>query len=1116
MYDYGLTISDHTAALKAAAHIKTGSRFLFVDHKDSLRNSHISNKQRLHLDTQNMAATPAVKALIPGKSIKFAGGEIYIEANVAGDFCTIIPDRDLYQAEQDTANILVVYPQFQSIKTALLSIKLAGEELYSLDIKQALMHNNGMALESVGMLFSGQYTAAIIINGIEITDIADFTVADYQLAPFSAHLLSHTLDSNQDSLTFTASVESYEQAWNEPVDIILLEGEYELARMTISPTSPGVFNGKFTLNGIGPFKFRVIASDDASRVAEIALPGSGQAQRQLTVISELGEEVSFSMLAGPKAIPVRGGFLQYGPKNQVAIQINNCITDKPSVSLKHDTDALSILCWDILENDWHEYNYEDISAGEEISITRSSNMMMVFVGAWINSQPFEGYATVFSETGPQLSLQSQTTAAPGDSIDININLKNSDHPLAVYLNIRDSRLSSSNTAEKGLGKCLKEHIEFMSDTYSNYELSPLDKHFEFEHRRLQRDYLVKKCSTRDIDYTVSESSVMKESCEEISFGESLEPPSASPMSDASNTEEDVANDSRSEFPDSLFCGLVYVKNQETLTLHLGDSLCHYDIDAFVYDNGHWDTVKHSFVVQQDVRADLDFPPIVHTGDKVHGRVRADATGNAKITLLLDDKVVPLPSHINGNNTTTPIEFDIQVQAGCYTLEVTDLASHKSDKVEMQIHAPGKMKSLSYALQLLQATESVTLDTFVGALKIRILPGFDQIQDKLVSTTANYAHLCCEQTAAKMLAASAMYISSDDLSTQQEAEKIILAGAVREKSMITDKGFIMYPDNDYHSEYYSQLAVQYLWQLQALQQFSGLSTSLRRALSDCIGYADRAAKFHKMEKINKKPNSMAEAWTLSCHQADHPAITKIIADTIDTRNKIPTLKQTADIVQVRTTLAYAAACFLNQGDLKQAIKLANCVMQDINESGSLYSTVDSVALIAMLSTFKSHTLFSSSPKLRINGQLFDTASLSDFSETIESVEVIEGCVLVELSQVVEHNWLDHTQSMKVTTNINNETSSNKKANMGDVISMKINLDDGYVNGDLAYISLPAGLSWIQGGGRIKQFSVDFAGANTIAIPLLVTSEISTAQHFAVLVRNMFEEDRVACPGLIKVA
>ncbi len=1114
MYDYGLTISNHAAALNAATHIKTGSRFLFVDHKDSMGNSHISNKQRLQLDTENNAAMPAVKALIPGKSIKFAGGEIFIEAHSAGDFCTIIPDRDLYQAEQDTANILVVYPNYQSIKTASLSIKLAGEELYSFDIKQALMQNNGMALESLSMLFAGEYNATIMINDIALADAANFTVADYQLAPFSAHLLSHTLDSTQDSLSFEASVESYEQAWNEPVEIILLEGEHELQRMTLSPTNPGVFKGKFSLRGNGPFKFRVIACDDASRVAEISLPGSGQAQRQLTMISELGEEVNFSMLAGPEAIPVRGGFLQYGPKNEVAIQINHCLTDNPSVSIKHDTDALSILCWDILENEWHEYNYEAVNAGEDISITRSSNMMMIFVGAWINKQPFEGYATVFSKEGPQLTLQSQTTAAPGDTIDLDINLKNSNRPLAVYLNIRDSRLCSSNTAEKGLGKCLKEHIEYMSDTYSNYDLSPLDKHYEFEQHR-QREYSVVKCSNRDIDYSYMESAMMEEH-DDIYFGKSAEqPPIASPMRSLSRTEPDIATETRSQFPDSLFCGLVYVKNQETLSLALGDSLCSYDIDAFVYDNGHWSNVKHSFVVQQDVRADLDFPPIVHTGDKVYGQVRADAIGNAKIRLLLDGKEVPLPDHIKGNNTTTPVEFEVQVQAGCYTFEVTDLDSHESDKVEMQVDAPGKMRSLSYALQLLQAKESVTLDTFAGTLKIRVLPGFDQVQEKLVNTTANYAHLCCEQTAAKMLAASAMYISSNQLSTQQEAEKIILAGAVREKSMITDQGFIMYPDNDYHSEYYSQLAVQYLWQLQALQQFSGLSSSLKRALSDCISYADRAGKFHKMEKINKKPTSMAEAWTLSCHQPDHPAIGKIIADTIDTRNKIPTLKQKADTVQVRTTLAYAAACFLNKGDLKQATKLANCVMQDINESGSLYSTVDSVALIAMLSSFKSQPVFSSSPQLRINGQRLDAASLKEFSNPIESIEVIEGCVLVELSQAVEHNWLDRTESMKITTDINNQTSNNK-IKRGDTIAMTITLDDGYVNGDLAYISLPAGLSWIQGGGRIKQFSIDFAGSNTIEVPLLVTSKISGPQHFAVLVRNMFEEDRVACPGLIKVA
>ena len=49
--------------------------------------------------------------------------------------------------------------------------------------------------------------------------------------------------------------------------------------------------------------------------------------------------------------------------------------------------------------------------------------------------------------------------------------------------------------------------------------------------------------------------------------------------------------------------------------------------------------------------------------------------------------------------------------------------------------------------------------------------------------------------------------------------------------------------------------------------------------------------------------------------------------------------------------------------------------------------------------------------------------------------------------------------------------------------------------------------------MKQFSLDFAGKNNLSIPLVVTSKIAGKQHFALCVRNMFEEERAANPGLL---
>ena len=61
-----------------------------------------------------------------------------------------------------------------------------------------------------------------------------------------------------------------------------------------------------------------------------------------------------------------------------------------------------------------------------------------------------------------------------------------------------------------------------------------------------------------------------------------------------------------------------------------------------------------------------------------------------------------------------------------------------------------------------------------------------------------------------------------------------------------------------------------------------------------------------------------------------------------------------------------------------------------------------------------------------------------------------------------------------------------------------------------------MSWIAGGGRVKKLSMDFEGKNELTVPLVVTGPIAGRQRFAVCVRNMFEEERAASPGLLTIA
>ena len=90
-----------------------------------------------------------------------------------------------------------------------------------------------------------------------------------------------------------------------------------------------------------------------------------------------------------------------------------------------------------------------------------------------------------------------------------------------------------------------------------------------------------------------------------------------------------------------------------------------------------------------------------------------------------------------------------------------------------------------------------------------------------------------------------------------------------------------------------------------------------------------------------------------------------------------------------------------------------------------------------------------------------------------------------------------------------------ASLGERTDLVISLPDGYQSGDLVHVALPASLAWIQGGGKVKQFTRDFEGQDRLRIPLIVTSKIDGKQHFAVCVRNMFKEERASSLGMLTV-
>jgi hypothetical protein len=166
--------------------------------------------------------------------------------------------------------------------------------------------------------------------------------------------------------------------------------------------------------------------------------------------------------------------------------------------------------------------------------------------------------------------------------------------------------------------------------------------------------------------------------------------------------------------------------------------------------------------------------------------------------------------------------------------------------------------------------------------------------------------------------------------------------------------------------------------------------------------------------------------------------------------------------------------------------------------------------------RSAQLITGGGRVRVNGKEMTTLEATELSDQVESVEVLEGAAAVEVTRIREEDWDAFSSGFPLRVGFRD--SRDKKVarfRMGDRVELLINMPQGYQTGDLLQVCLPACMSWLQGGGKVKRFAMDFEGENELRIPVVVTSHLQGKQHFALCVRNMFEEERASSPGLLTV-
>ncbi len=608
------------------------------------------------------------------------------------------------------------------------------------------------------------------------------------------------------------------------------------------------------------------------------------------------------------------------------------------------------------------------------------------------------------------------------------------------------------------------------------------------------------------------------------------------------TEESTLPLQKGHEPEVLFADFVpLINGQATLGLFLPMHDSDYVLECFVISDSSWSSVESKFRSVCDPLAEFSLPKFVCAGESALSSLYVASKSkelkcrlyhnDKELELKLDDSTVCREASIK--KRLSRLEFS--AGSGIYKAVICDSTGKTLLQIKQTVDEPGKLQRRVRKLKLLKEGESFDIKSDASATAIRVMPGVKDQFNLLVDATTNYSHCCCEQTAAKIMSACAMFMfAGDDQKNRDRAEAAIIAGLKREESMwLPSRGFKAYPERDNTPDkHYGPQAAQHLTNLALLEeQSSHMSRDLRKYVELGLKMADDALKAYNIEFPASKFASMKDAYN-ACRFSNNGIIEKALsyarsktASTETFLNEVPKNPYWGYRVNSRMEAAYAAALLIRQrnaADLNTALALANYVIGSFNAEGRLYSTLDSVAAVALFSEMIAARLAGGGGKAEINGVMHSLESAVKHAEEIKTVCCKEGIVSIEIESLELEDWSEFQAQLPLRVALEKNGQAQRAFKLGDQVDLRVKLEEGYKDGDLLWVCLPDCLSKVAGGGQQKMFSVDFAGNNEIVLCLAVTGVSQDLkgkkahQSLAVCVRNMYDEERGGNPGLIPVS
>jgi hypothetical protein len=999
--------------------------------------------------------------------------------------CILFTDRELYGPREPVR--LGLFRATGAGQRVRVELRSGLSRLPPLEVE---LDGNGLGW----LELPGQLPGSYVLTHEEAS--ASFTVAAHGLSPL--HVRWHA-GQRQDKVL---EGELHAQVLGVPLEgtliVCLLDAATQPARrvhtLHARTDASGRARVRLPLATWGEASLEVRVEDRESLTATVPLPGMARKRSETVVLCRWGQVQLASPLPFEGSSPLRGLHVGPGPGGESApLRLVEVTRDAARVELTQPVTRGLLVAVDP-GGVPAEVVLRDCPQGHRVEVPVRGPWTLLMAGLLLPRAEapvcWEGRAALLPPPFP-LTLDAPERVRPGDPVALTLR---GSPGASAWVSVRDARLTARRP-EDAAAAALREDL----DSKLSYPLldgevhGTLESCFPRERRGrggVMRDELVYEDAIAGVRTAVREAGAPPSLSEE--------PPAVVLCQRVTLGEDGVA---RVGFQAPPLRGPL-------------------EVDVFGALGGDCAATRGMLTVHAAVHGELLLPRYVAAGERAAGtlHVLVDA-GAAEVEVRRDG--VPQVLHVEGRSATRlrlsapggEVRFD--ATAGRFEAEVR-ADSGEVHRVGGKVEHPGRAEWVERSVVALEPGARLLV---VGReAKARVSPGLDVQARRMAKGLQDYSYACAEQTSAILLACLGELMMGSD---RRDRLARHLEGLVaRLKSMATPEGpFRAYPDAGVN-RWLSEAAAWHLLELEGVEP----STSLKFVwphLQQARAMGQRAAEAHGLKLAPAEPRTPRQA--LACLRRSperaRELAGRVLAGVGSWEGGLAVLGlgpgDGGDSpyrlgAEVRADTAYGAALLLRAGPefFSHAVPLVKSALAGLEESGRCYSTLDSVAALALFASLRN--LGAASKQCAVDGE---RVSLEEAPQrtALRSIEALDGPLFVECERVRDED-LDTLLRGDMAGTVRLARTAVGPLKPGEPLELVVRLDGGYCAGDLLQVFLPASLAWLHGGAQARGFALDFEGKDELRVPLVVTGATVDAagravpQRCSVYLRNMYDARR----------